>query len=269
MSRSTSELTLVTGAASGIGKATAVRLLRDGPAASSPSSGRRVLALDRNADGLAAAEKEFGRSGWISVCFDLAHTGRIPGLVRDLVQRHGAITRLVNNAGIWPSAPIFELTDETWELTQRVNVTAPLVLTRELAPVMRDAGGGAIVNIASRNAFRSSAGNAAYDASKAALAALTRTAAGELARHGIRVNAVCPGVIATSANGNLGELFMAAYRKIIPMNRFGRAEEVASVICFLLSDEASFITGETIVADGGQLACQDNQRFMEIPGLRP
>ena len=126
-----------------------------------------------------------------------------------------------------------------------------------------------MVCVASRNAYRSSTNNAAYDASKAALVGLMRTAAGEFARPGIRVNAVSPGVISTPATPEVEEpLFKAAYLKQIPLDRYGTAADIAAVIAFLLSDEAAFLTGQDVIVDGGQIACQDNGRFMEIPGLR-
>jgi NAD(P)-dependent dehydrogenase (short-subunit alcohol dehydrogenase family) len=257
------ELALVTGGASGIGKATVQLLL---------SRGMRVIALDKSEPGLEQFRAEFPDAKKLTTApFDLSQWRNIPALCEGLLRDQGPVTRVVNNAGVWKGAPLIEMSDETWLLNLDVNLCAPFALIRALAPAMGKAGGGAIVNVASRNAFRSSVNISAYDASKAGLVALTRTAAGELARHNIRVNAVCPGVIATPGDAATiqDKLFKAAYTKQIPMDRYGAPEEIASVIAFLLSDEASFITGQAIIVDGGQIACQDNQRFMQIPGLKP
>lgn len=252
---------LVTGAGSGIGKAIVKRLLSNRDSL--------VLALDRCDESLATIEREFNSPNLITCLFDLARSEDIADFVSGILREYGPITQLVNNAGTWDLKSITELDDATWERIFSVNVKAPFMLIRELAPVMRTAGGGAIVNIVSRNAFRSSTKNSAYDASKAALLAFTRTAAGELAAAGIRVNAVCPGMIHTPPNDSLvaHALFHDVYCKLIPMNRFGLPEEIAGVVAFLLSQDASFVTGESITADGGQIACQDNDRLMEIPHL--
>ncbi len=249
-----SKTTLVTGAARGIGKATAQRLL---------GLNHHVIALDRPGTNWWLPES---KKRLTTVEYDLAQTDQISELVSQLIKDHAPITGLVNNAGIVTSNPLIETTDLDWHRTLAVNVTSPFILIRNLAPHMQQIGGGAIVNVASRNAFRSSTGKCAYDASKAALMALTRTAAGELAAANIRVNAVCPGVIDTPAEASVlhEPIFNATYKKLIPMDRFGQPDEIASVITFLLSEEATFLTGQGLIVDGGQIACQDNQRFMEI-----
>ena len=257
MASSSSKLALVTGAGQGIGAAVVRQLVREG---------MRVIALDKQPGLLDDLAQELG-DPVIPCQFDLSAMEDIAGLIGQLTEQHGAMTALVNNAGIWPGGPIKELSDETWHLSFAINVDAPFAMMRSLAPVMAAAGGGAIVNVASRNAFRSSTGNAAYDASKAAVVALTRTAAGEFAADNIRVNAVCPGVISTPGGSDVEEpLFKAAYTKLIPMNRYGQPEEIAGVISFLLSGASSFLTGQSIIVDGGQIACQDNARFMEVTG---
>ncbi|MEE2659518.1 MAG: SDR family NAD(P)-dependent oxidoreductase [Candidatus Latescibacterota bacterium] len=254
-------LALVTGAAQGIGEAVVRRLRLDG---------LRVLALDRDAEGLRRLATDLQAGDEFAVVIhDLTDLEGTPAVLDGLVTEHGAITRLVLNAGVWPGAPIMQMSNEIWKLNFDVNVSSPFVFLRTLAPVMAKAGGGAVSCTASRNAYRSSTNNAAYDASKAALLGLVRTAAGELAKIGIRVNAVSPGVISTPGTPEIEEpSFREPYLKQIPMDRYGCADEIAAVHAFLLSDDASFLTGQDIVVDGGQIACQDNGRFLEIPGIR-
>lgn len=246
---------VVTGAAGGIGLA----VVRAAVAAGCEG----VLALDRDAEALSRLQDE--SPGVIPVRCDLNEVAGIPDLISTLTNEHGPIRYLVNNAGRWDGGPIADLDDAKWKANFVLNVDAPFALIRGLAPVLREAGGGAIVNISSRNALRSSIGMAAYDASKAALNALTRTAAGEFASWNIRVNTVMPGVVSTPGEmATSDEAFAAAYAQLIPMGRYACAEEIAAAVLFLLSDGAAFITGEALLVDGGQMACQDNVRFRKL-----
>jgi len=252
---STADLTLVTGATGAIGQAVVERLT-DG--------GHPVLALDRDPTALDGLQNRFGAQIHTHAC-DLADLAATPDLLADLLERHSPLRRLVLNAGVWPTAPILKMTDEIWEENFAVNVTSPFMFLRGLVPAMIEAGGGAIVCTCSRNAHRSSTNNAAYDASKAALLALVRTAAGEFARDQIRVNAVSPGVISTPSTAEIEEEpFRSTYLRQIPMNRYGAPHDIAGVILFLLGEDAAFVTGQDLIVDGGQIACQDSSRLMEV-----
>ena len=249
-----SHLALVTGAAGAIGSAIVGRLL---------AAGHRVLAIDQGSTGLEALCSAYPSSKLTPITFDLADAAGTPAFLLGVVDAHGPVTRLVLNAGVWPGARIADMPDEIWQLNFAVNVTSPFLFLRGLATAMADAGGGAVVCTASRNAHRSSTGNAAYDASKAALLGLVRTAAGEFAQDRICINAISPGVVSTASTAEIEEEpFRAAYLRQIPLDRYGTAEDIAGVCLFLLSADAAYITGQDIIVDGGQIACQDNSRLI-------
>ena len=247
-------LAFVTGAASGIGTAIATRL---------SAEGHRVLALDRSERALKQLAGCVPNT--VPCVFDLNDLEAIPDLVARLVDENGNIDVLVNNAGAWCYEPLVDVALDRWEEIYRINTTAPFVLIREVAPGMIERGDGVIVNIASRNAMVSSQGSAAYDSSKAALVALTRTAAGEFAPHNVRVNAICPGVINTPANDDLLDDREALdnYLKLIPQGRYGEPGEIAGIVHFLTTSDARFITGQTLVADGGQMAFSDWKKLFD------
>ena len=250
------KLAFVTGAGSGIGKAIAKRF---------SAEGHRVIALDRSEHAL---KQLAGRvANTIPCVFDLNDLEAIPGMAAKLVKENGAIDVLVNNAGAWCYEPLVDIALDRWEEIYRINTTAPFILTREIAPGMLERGDGVIVNIASRNAMVSSKGSAAYDSSKAALVAFTRTAAGEFAPHNVRVNAICPGVINTPANDDLldNRETLDNYLKLIPQGRCGEPEEIAGIVHFLTTPDARFITGQTLVADGGQMAFSDWKKLFDKP----
>ncbi|MCI0148789.1 SDR family oxidoreductase [Paraburkholderia sediminicola] len=160
----------------------------------------------------------------------------------------GKVTILVNNAGIILRTGVMDTDQEKWQRLLDINLTGAFLGTKAVVPSMRAAGGGAIVNIASV-AGLSGYYDAAYTASKWALRGLTKTSALELAKDGIRVNAVCPGVIVTPLNENASHL--EPFRRMTPMGRLGTLPEAARLVLFLASDESSYITGEEIALDGG------------------
>ena len=237
---------IVTGAASGIGRATAERLAADGA---------NILCVDRDEAGLAEV---VGRLGEPHAAFtaDLSLASSCQAVVKAALERwDNRIDILVNAAAILIREPILEHSRETWDITFDINLKAPFRLARDVVASMI-AGGvqGAIVNVGSIEAVLPLSGHAAYTASKGAITMLTRSAAFETAPHGIRVNAVAPGVTATAMNADLREGDPEGWAAMLtdtPMGRHAQPEEMAAVIAFLASDDASFVTGAIVTADGG------------------
>ncbi|MFI5049117.1 MAG: SDR family NAD(P)-dependent oxidoreductase [Gaiellales bacterium] len=239
------EHVIITGAASGIGRATARRLLADG---------RTVLGVDREAAGLEALAAE-GAETLAADVTDAADRRRIA----DAVEPAG----LVNAAGVIRLLPIDDVAEDDWDAVMAVNARALFFLTQEVGRRLGE--GGAVVNVASGAGKTGSTVEAAvYSASKAAVLSMTRTFAHAWAERGVRVNAVCPGVIETPMNDVVLD-GIAAARGIdrgeveraraaaIPMGRAAPPEEVASVIAFLLSDDASYMTGQGVNVTGGMI----------------
>ena len=238
------KVALITGAARGIGLATASRFLADG---------WRVAMLDVLGDILAAAVAGLDRpDDTLALVADVSDPAAVQAAVRRAHARFGRIDALVNNAGIAVFKPMLDVTLEEWQRVLSVNLTGPFLMTQAVAPIMRDQGAGAIVNITSISGLRASTLRVAYGTSKAALAHLTRQQAAELGEYGIRVNAVAPGPVDTAmAKAVHTPAIRADYHDAIPLNRYGLEEELAEAIFFLCSDRASYITGQTLAVDGG------------------
>jgi NAD(P)-dependent dehydrogenase (short-subunit alcohol dehydrogenase family) len=244
MPASPPKVALVTGAARGIGLATAKRFLADG---------WRVALLDIEGKELARAVAELAKGDdTLALDCDVSDAGAVAAAIEQIAARFGRLDALVNNAGVAVFAPLLETSDADWTRILAVNLTGPFICTKAAAPLLREHGGGAVVNITSISAVRASTLRSAYGTSKAGLAHLTKQLAVELASLGIRVNGVAPGPVDTAmAKAVHTAEIRADYHDAIPLNRYGLEEELAEAIFFLCSDRASYITGQILAVDGG------------------
>jgi NAD(P)-dependent dehydrogenase (short-subunit alcohol dehydrogenase family) len=244
MNPSTPKVALVTGAARGIGLAVARRFLAEG---------WRVALLDIEDELLREAVAGLASPGHtLALCCDVSDAKAVDAAMQALSARFGRLDALVNNAGVAVFAPLLETSDQDWDRVLAVNLTGPFLCTKAAAPLMREHGGGAIVNITSISAVRASTLRSAYGTSKAGLAHLTKQLAVELASLGIRVNGVAPGPVDTAmAKAVHTPEIRADYHDAIPLNRYGLEEELAEAVFFLCSDRSSYITGQILAVDGG------------------
>lgn len=243
---------LVTGGAKGIGRSIALRLAGDGAA---------VAIFDRDrvaADATAAEIRILGRDAMAFVG-NVANPSDVQAAVKSIENDFGPITVLVNNAGICPVAPALEMSLDKFRETFRVNVEGMFIFCREAMPFMINRRKGVVINMSSTAGKSGRAYRAAYSASKFAVIGFTQALAAEVAPLGIRVNAICPGIVVATemrreieeAHRHYGLPETRDREKAIPMGRAGQPEDIAGVAAFLASDEAAYITGELLSVSGG------------------
>ena len=234
------KVALITGAASGIGRAIAELL---------HARGAKIVAED-----IDPAVENLAKPGLVPFVADITKDGSAEKAVALAVKTFGKLDLLVNNAGRILYKPVVEMTREEWNWQMETNVTGAFLHSREAMKAMMPNKSGAIVNIASYASYFAFPGIAAYTASKGALAQLTRTQALEAIEHGIRVNAIGVGDVVTNLLNHFmedGRGFLAEHGKNAPIKRAAKPEEIAEIVAFLASDRASFIVGSVVMADGG------------------
>ena len=238
----TQKTALITGAARGIGLATAQRFLTEG---------WRVAMLDRDRDALASAHAAIGSNDAVPIPCDVSDPDHVARAAADADGAFGRIDALVNNAGVAEFSPAADTSLATWREIMATNLDGVFLMSQAITPMLARQG-GAIVNIGSISGLRASTLRSAYGTSKAAVAHLTKQQAVELAEMGVRVNAVAPGPVETAMAKKVHTpAIRKDYRDHIPLGRYGLESELAAAIWFLCSDEASFITGQVLAVDGG------------------
>jgi 2-hydroxycyclohexanecarboxyl-CoA dehydrogenase len=238
------KVAVVTGAGSGIGRAIALRFAREGA---------KVGAWDINGAGVRETVEAITAAGdtALAVEADCADATAIAAAAAQTREAFGPIQILVNNAGIAPFVPYFEITDEEWERMMRINLKGPHLCIREMLPAMLEAGWGRVVNITSSSVQNGSPSQAHYVASKGGVLGLTKALANEYAASGVTFNMVPPGIVDTPSL-RAAPMDVEAIKNFLPMKRIGRPEEIAACCLFLASEDASYITGQTISANGGR-----------------
>ncbi|SHJ35188.1 NAD(P)-dependent dehydrogenase, short-chain alcohol dehydrogenase family [Shimia gijangensis] len=235
-----SKVALITGAARGIGLATAKLMQADG---------WQIAMLDRDTDELAIALPQV--PGAVALPYDVSQPDQVDQAMSDVFDQFGRLDALVNNAGVADFGPIEQTDFQRWRTVMETNLDGVFLCSQAAIPMLK-ASRGCLVNIASISGLRASTLRVAYGTSKAAVIQLTKQQAAELGEFGVRANCICPGPVRTKlAMAVHSQEIIDAYHDAIPLNRYGSEAEIGHAIAFLCSQKASYITGQILAADGG------------------
>jgi NAD(P)-dependent dehydrogenase (short-subunit alcohol dehydrogenase family) len=242
------DLVVVTGGGGGFGRAFSLRFAKDGA---------RVAVWEKNRASGEETIRQVREAGGEAHFFevDLSQPAEIDAAIRQTLQRHGTPYCVINNASIYPRASVLDMTLESWELTFKVNITAPFLIVKGFGAQMIAQRRGVIINIASGRALEGAVNGANYACTKAAILSLTKTLALEWAKHNVRVNAIIPGVSLTAQplENTTPEELLERGRQRIPLGRVGMPEDMAGLAAFLASSDASYMTGQGVAMNGGMV----------------
>ncbi len=238
------KIALVTGAGRGIGKAIAEQLA---------SEGTKVICISKNPESCAKTAQAIQEKGGQaeSLAVDVSDKAAVAAACETLLNQYGCIDILVNNAGITKDGLLIRMSDEDWESVINTNLSSAFYWTKGLIRPMTKKRSGRVINIASVVGILGNAGQANYSAAKAGLIGYTKTLAREFASRNITANVVAPGFISTDMTASLSPEIQEHIKKTIPLGRMGEAADIARMVCYLASDEASYITGQVFSVDGG------------------